>query len=100
MLGAFDEDGGVHEDFGDSGESFAEAVLGKEVDEFIAGGRVHLFVHRWCCFWFAPPASSLGRTPQPYWGGVPPIRLRSLLQTKIHTTITLTVIGGRVILAR
>jgi hypothetical protein len=54
-------------------------------------------------FWFAPPATSSGRTPQPRGGeGAPPVRqtiplrsivcltgglgLRSLLQTKIYTT--------------
>ena len=50
VLGAFHEHGGVHEQFGDFGESFAEAVLKKEVYEIMVGGSGWLvFVHG-CCF--------------------------------------------------
>ena len=50
VLGAFHEHGGVHEQLGDFGESFAEAVVKKEVDEIMMGGRGGLvFVHG-CCF--------------------------------------------------
>jgi hypothetical protein len=42
--------GGVHEQFGDFGESFAEAVLKKEVDEIMVGGGGWLVFVYGCCF--------------------------------------------------
>jgi hypothetical protein len=47
---AFEQHGGVHEDFSDSGESVLKAVVEKKIDERILVGSVFLFVHGWCCF--------------------------------------------------
>ena len=90
VLGAFHEHGGVHEQFGDFGEPFAEAVLKKEVDEIMVGGSgVLVFVHC-CCFLVCTSSNQFwADTTTPGWDGAPPVRqtwLRSLLQTKIYTT--------------
>jgi len=50
MPGSLHEHGGVHEQFGDFGEPFAEAVLKKEVDEIMVGGRGCLVFVHCCCF--------------------------------------------------
>ena len=47
---AFEQHGGVHEDFSDSGEGVFEAVVEKEVDEWILVGSLFVFVHCWCWF--------------------------------------------------
>ena len=48
---AFESHGCVHEKFGDSGEGVLKAVVAKEIDEWILGGNLFVFVHGWCCFW-------------------------------------------------
>ena len=70
VLGAFHEHGGVHEQFGDFGKSFAEAVLKKEVDEIMMGGSGWLvFVHG-CCFLVRTSSNQFwADTTTPGWGG-------------------------------
>jgi len=48
VFGAFNEHGCVHEDLGDSGKTFSESVVEKEVDEVVADGILFLLVHGWC----------------------------------------------------
>jgi hypothetical protein len=47
---AFEQHGGVDEDFSDSGQSVLEAFIQKEIEEGILLGSLMLFVHGWCCF--------------------------------------------------
>ena len=106
VLGALHEHGGVHEQFGDFGNAFGEAVLKKEVDEIIVGDSGGLvFVHG-CCFLVRTSSNQFwADTTTPGGVGAPPVRqtiplrsivcltgglgLRSLLQTKIYTTLIL-----------
>ena len=46
---AFEQHGGVDEDFSDSGQSVLETFIQKEIEEGILLGRLMLFVHGWCC---------------------------------------------------
>ena len=46
---AFEQHGGVDEDFSDSGQSVLKTVIEKKIEERILMGRVILFVHGWCC---------------------------------------------------
>ena len=50
VLFAFEEHGGIHEDFGDSGEGVLKAVFEKEIDERILVVSLFVFVHGCCCF--------------------------------------------------
>ena len=70
VLGAFHEHGGVHEQFGDFGEPFAEAVLKKEVDEIMVGGSGGLVFVHCCCFLGSHLQQPvLGGHHNPGWGG-------------------------------
>ena len=73
MPGPFHEHGGIHEQFGDLGQPFAEAVLKKAVDEIIVGGSGGVvFVHG-CCFLFRNSSNQFwADTTTPGVGGAPP----------------------------
>ena len=73
--GALDEHGGVHEQFGDPWEAFAEAVLKKKIDEIITGGSSCLvFVHG-CCFLVRTSSNQFwADTTTPDGEGAPPVR--------------------------
>jgi hypothetical protein len=53
VLFAFEEHGGVHENFGDSREGTLKAVFEKKIDEWILVGSLFVFAHGWCCFGFS-----------------------------------------------
>lgn len=75
VLGALDEHGGVHEQFGDPWEAFAEAVL-KKIDEIIASGSSSclVFVHG-CCFLVRTSSNQFwADTTTPDGEGAPPVR--------------------------
>ena len=103
VLGPFHEHGGVHEQFGDFGESFGETVVKREVDEIMMGGRGCLVFVHCCCFLGSHLQQSVpGGHHNPGWGRraagqaddsatlhrLPDRRTRAsqLLQTKIYTT--------------
>jgi hypothetical protein len=107
VLFAFEEHGGVHEDFGDSGEGVLEAVVEKEIDEWILVGSLFVFVHGWCCFGLSTfsvrswtDANNPGWSGEvgapPHWQPIPLrsigcqcgglLQCRGLLQTNLYTT--------------
>jgi hypothetical protein len=58
----------------------------------VGGSGVLVFVHCCCFFGLHLQQPVLGGHHNPGWGGAPPVRrarLRSLLQTKIYTTLSL-----------
>ncbi len=67
VFGAFHEHGGVHEQFGNFGEPFAEALLKKEVDEIMVGGTGG--VRPWLLFFGSRLQQPvLGGHHNPRWG--------------------------------
>ena len=90
VLFTFEEHGGIHEDFGDSGEGVLKAVFEKEIDERMLVGSVFVFVDDWCCFglsacslWSWTDADNPGRSGGEI--GAPLLR-SGLLQTNLYTT--------------